>query len=45
MKNKEDLIARDNVSKLMRGEFDLNPKKQQPNKTPISDTKKIDEEI
>ena len=45
MKNKEDLIVRDNVSKLMRGEFDLNPKKQQPNKTPISDTKKIDEEI
>ena len=45
MKNKEDLIPKDNVSKLMRGEFDLNPKKQQPNKTPISDTKKIDEEI
>ena len=27
MKNKEDQIARDNVSKLMRREFDCNPKK------------------
>ena len=27
MKKKEDHIARDNVSKLMRGEFDFNPKK------------------
>ena len=27
MKNKEDQAARDNVSKLMRGEFDFNPEK------------------
>ena len=27
MKNKEDQIARDNFSKLMRGEFDFDPKK------------------
>ena len=27
MKNKEDQIARDNVSKLMRGELDLIPPK------------------
>ena len=27
MKNKGSQIGRDNVSKLMRGEFDFNPKK------------------
>ena len=27
MKNKEDQAARDNVSKLMRGEFEFNPEK------------------
>ena len=43
-KNIEDQIARDNVSKLMRGEFDFNPEKIL-NKTLIFDTKKIDEEI
>ena len=28
MKKKEDQISRDNVSKLMIGEFDFNPKKK-----------------
>ena len=44
MKNKEGQIARDNVSKLMRGEFDFDWKKIL-NKTLLCDTKKIDEEI
>ena len=44
MKNIEDQIARDNVSKLMRGEFDFNPEKIL-NKTLILNTNKIDEEI
>ena len=44
MKNMEGQIARDNVSKLMRGEFDFNPKKIL-NKTLLFDTKKINEEI
>ena len=43
MKNIEDQIARD-VSKLMRGEFDFNPKKIL-NKTLIFDNKKMHEEI
>ena len=38
MKKKEDHIARDNVSKLMRGEFDFNPKKIL--NTTLLDTKK-----
>ena len=41
MKNKEDQIARDNLSKLMRGEFDFDPKKIL-NKTLIFDNKKVD---
>ena len=44
LKNIEDQVARDNVSKLMRGEFDCNPKKIL-NKTLMFDTNKIDEEI
>ena len=44
MKNKGGQIARDNNSKLMRGEFDFNPKKIL-NKTLLFDTKKIDKEI
>ena len=44
MKNIEDQIARDNVNKLMRGEFDFNLEKIL-NKTLIFDSKKIDEEI
>ena len=27
-KNKEDQVARENVSKLIRGKFDFNPKKK-----------------
>ena len=44
MKNEEDQIAKNNVSKLIRGEFDFNPKKIL-NKILIFDTKKLDEEI
>ena len=44
MKNKEDQIARDNLSKLMRGEFDFDPKKIL-NKTLIFDNKKVDQKI
>ena len=44
MKNMEGQITRDNVSKLMRGEFDFNQKKIL-NKTLLFDTKKINEEI
>ena len=43
MKNEEDQIAKNNVSKLIRGEFDFNPKKIL-NKI-IFDTKKLDGEI
>ena len=42
-KNKEGQIARFNVSKLMRDEFDFNPKKRKKNKlnkTLILDTEK-----
>ena len=42
MKNIEDQVTRDNVSKLMRGEFDFNPEKIL-NKTLMFDTNKIDE--
>ena len=42
MKNIEDQVTRDNVSKLMRGEFDFNPEKIL-NKTLTFDTNKIDE--
>ena len=44
MKNIKDQVARDNVSKLMRGEFGFNPEKIL-NKTLMFDTNKIDEEI
>ena len=44
MKNKDDQIARDNLSKLMRGEFDFDPKKIL-NKTLIFDNKKVDQKI
>ena len=44
MKNKEDQIARDNLSKLMRGEFDFDPRKIL-NKTLIFDNKKVDQKI
>ena len=44
MKNIEDQVARDNVSKLMRDEFDFNPGKILY-KTLMFDTNKIDEEI
>ena len=44
MKNIEGQIGRDNVSKLMRGEFDFSPKKIL-NKTLIFDTSKINKEI
>ena len=44
MKNKEDQIARDNLSKLMRGEFDFDPQKIL-NKTLIFDNKKVDQKI
>ena len=44
MKNKEGQIGRDNVTKLMRGEFDFNLKKIL-NKTLIFNTTKINEEI
>ena len=44
MKNKEGQIARDNVSKLMCGEFNFDPKKIL-NKTLLFNTKKIVEEI
>ena len=44
MKNKEGEIARDNISKLMRGEFNFDPK-EILNKTLLFDTKKLDEEI
>ena len=44
MKNKEDQNARDNLSKLMRGEFDFDPKKIL-NKTLIFDNKKVDQKI
>ena len=43
MKNIENQVARDNVSKLMRGEFDFHPEKI--NKILIFDTNKIDEHI
>ena len=42
MKNIEDQVTRDNVSKLMRGEFDFNPEKIL-NKTLTFGTNKIDE--
>lgn len=42
MKSEEDQIDRDNVSKLIRGEFDFSPKKML-SKTLILDTTKIDE--
>ena len=42
MKNIEDQVTRDNVSKLMRGEFDFNPEKIL-NKTLTFVTNKIDE--
>ena len=44
MKNIEDQVTRDNVSKLMRGEFDFNPENIL-NKLLMFDTNKIDEEI
>ena len=44
MKNIEGQTARGNVSNLVRGEFDFNPKKIL-NKTLLFDTKKINEEI
>ena len=44
MKNIKDQVARDNVSKLMRGEFGFNPEKIL-NKKLMFDTNKIDEEI
>ena len=43
MKNIEGQIGRDNISKLMRGEFDFSPKKTLK-KTLIFDTSKINEE-
>ena len=42
MKSEEDQIDRDNVSKLIRGEFDFSPQKML-SKTLILDTTKIDE--
>ena len=45
MKNVEGKIGRQNVSKLMRGEFSFSPKKKKLNKTLIFDTTKINEEI
>ena len=42
MKNKEGQTGRDNVRKLMRGEFDFNSKKNI--KTLIFNTTKINEE-
>ena len=44
IKNIEDQVSRDNVSKLMRGEFDFNPENIL-NKLLMFDTNKIDEEI
>ena len=44
MKNREGQIGRDNVIKLMRGEFDFNPKRVL-NKTLIFDITKINEKI
>ena len=44
MKNIESKIGRQNVSRLMRGEFNFSPKKIL-NKTLIFDTTKINEEI
>ena len=44
MKNREGQIGRDNVIKLMRGEFDFNPKRIS-NKTLIFDITKINEKI
>ena len=44
MKNIKDQVAWDNVSKLMRGEFDCNPEKIL-NKTLTFNINKIDEEI
>ena len=44
VKNKEGEIPRDNVSNLMRGELNFDPK-EILNKTLLFDTKKIDEEI
>ena len=43
MKNIEGQIGRDNISKLMRREFDFSPKKTLK-KTLIFDTSKINEE-
>ena len=44
MKNREQEIARENVSDLMNGKFSLDPKKIS-NKTLLFDTTKIDKEI
>ena len=43
MKNREQQIARENVSALMNGKFSFDPKIL--NRTLLFDTKKIDEEI
>ena len=44
MKNREQEIARENISDLMNGKFSLDPKKIS-NKTLLFDTTKIDKEI
>ena len=45
MKNLKGKIGRQNVSELMRGEFNFSPKQKTLNKTLIFDTTKINREI